>query len=118
MGDRLLSGRVDVNGAFEMKADRLSSESQYAKIVTLVKKAQEEKAHIQRLADRYAVLFTPLTLLMALIGYLITKDSTTILSVLVVATPCPLHSGYARCDHLRDQPGGRRGDHRERGRAD
>jgi heavy metal translocating P-type ATPase len=79
-----------VNGAIEMRADKLSGESQYAKIVSLVKRAQEEKAPIQRLADRYAVLFTPLTLLMGAIGYWITRDPTTVLSVFVVATPCPL----------------------------
>ena len=89
-GDRLLSGSIDVNGALEMRADQLSRESQYAKIVKLVEKAQEEKAPIQRLADRYAVIFTPVTLIMAGIGFLITRDMTTILSVLVVATPCPL----------------------------
>ncbi len=88
--DKLLSGSVDVNGAIEMRADRLSSESQYAKIVALVESAQQQKAPIQRLADRYAIFFTPLTLLMAAIGYLLTRDATTVLSVLVVATPCPL----------------------------
>jgi len=89
-GAFILSGSVDVTGAFEMQAKKLSKDSQYAKIVTLVRKAQEEKAPIQRLADQYAIYFTPLTLLMALIGYLITRDAHTILSVLVVATPCPL----------------------------
>lgn len=89
-GDRLLSGSVDTNGAIEMRADRISRESQYAKIVALVQKAQEEKAPIQRLADRYAIFFTPLTLCMAILGFWITRDPTTILSVLVVATPCPL----------------------------
>ncbi len=89
-GDKVLSGCIDVNGAFEMRAERVSAESQYAKIVQLVKRAQEEKAPIQRLADRYAIYFTPLTLLMSVIGYFITKDPHTILSVLVVATPCPL----------------------------
>lgn len=89
-GDRVLSGAIDVDGAFEMRADKKSEESQYAKIVALVEKAQEQKAPIQRLADRYAVLFTPLTLLMCGIGFWITRDATTILAVLVVATPCPL----------------------------
>lgn len=89
-GAKLLSGSVDINGAIEMRADKLSSESQYAKIVALVETAQQEKAPIQRLADRYAVFFTPLTLLMAGLGYFLTQDATTILSVLVVATPCPL----------------------------
>lgn len=89
-GDQLLSGSVNVNGALVMRADRVSQESQYAKIVRLVKKAQEEKAPIQRLADRYAIFFTPLALLMALVGFLVTGEPTTALAVLVVATPCPL----------------------------
>ena len=89
-GSKLLSGSVNVSGIIEMQADRISKESQYAKIVMLVKKAQEEKAPIQRLADRYAIIFTPLTLIMSALGYLLTHDPTTILAVLVVATPCPL----------------------------
>lgn len=89
-GDRVFSGSVDVNGAFEMRADKISQESQYQKIVELVRKAQTEKAPIQRLADRYAIFFTPLTLVMSGLGFLITRDPITILAVLVVATPCPL----------------------------
>lgn len=90
VGDKVYSGTVDINGSFEMRADKISKESQYAKIIELVKKAQMEKSPIQRLADRYAVLFTPLTLVMAALGYFYTKDPTAILAVLVVATPCPL----------------------------
>ena len=90
VGGAVLSGSIDVNGVFEMRADKVSEESQYARMVKLVKRAQEEKAPIQRLADRYALFFTPLTLLMCAIGYWITRDPTTILAVLVVATPCPL----------------------------
>ncbi len=89
-GDTLLSGSVAVDGAIEMRADRLSRDSQYAKIVTLVKTAQEEKAPIQRLADRYAIFFTPLALAMSALGFLITGSAETVLAVLVVATPCPL----------------------------
>jgi heavy metal translocating P-type ATPase len=89
-GDAVFSGTIDLNGAFEMRADKLSKESQYQKIVEMVKKAQLEKAPLQRLADKYAIFFTPLTLIMSLLGFLLTKDTTTILAVLVVATPCPL----------------------------
>ncbi len=90
IGARLLSGSIAVNGALEMRADKTSQESQYAKIVELVRTAQADKAPIQRLADRYAVFFTPLALLISILGWLITKDATTFLAVLVVATPCPL----------------------------
>lgn len=89
-GSGVLSGSLDISGAFEMRADKISEESQYAKIVQLVRKAREEKAPIERLADRYAIYFTPLTIGVSLLGYWITKEPTTILAVLVVATPCPL----------------------------
>jgi heavy metal translocating P-type ATPase len=89
-GDLLLSGSVNVGNAFEMQAEKRSDESQYAKIVQLVRDAQNEKPAIQRLADRYAVWFTPVTLLACGVGWIITGDPRTILAVLVVATPCPL----------------------------
>ncbi len=89
-GESLMSGSVNTGGAIEMKATRASGESQYSKIVRLVEEAQKEKPHIERLADRYAVWFTPLTLAVATIGVFVTSDLHTLLSVLVVATPCPL----------------------------
>ena len=90
VGDNVLSGSVSVNGMMEMRAEKISSESEYAKIVELVKRAQEEKPPIQRLADRYAVYFTPITIAVSILGFLITMNYVTILAVLVVATPCPL----------------------------
>ena len=90
LGDALLSGSVNTGGAFEMRADKVSADSQYSKIVYLVRQAQEERPPLQRLADRYAVWFTPLTLVMCGIGWWITGEARTVLSVLVVATPCPL----------------------------
>ena len=89
-GDKVLSGSVNLNGGLEMRADKPSSESEYAKIVQLVKRAQEEKPPIQRLADHYAVYFTPITLAVSAMGFLITLNPVTVLAVLVVATPCPL----------------------------
>ncbi|MEO8391643.1 MAG: heavy metal translocating P-type ATPase [Chloroflexota bacterium] len=89
-GDGLLSGSVNGGNAFEMRAAKIAADSKYAQIVQLVQAAQQEKPPLQRLADRYAVWFTPVTLIMCGVGWLITGDSTTILAVLVVATPCPL----------------------------
>lgn len=89
-GDSLMSGSVNGNTMFEMRATAVSEESQYARIVALVRKAQGDRAPIVRLADRFAVWFTPLTLLMCGFGWWYTGDAKTILAVLVVATPCPL----------------------------
>ena len=89
-GDKLLSGSVNVSGTFEMIADKISKESEYERIVQIVKEAQSKKPGIQRLADKYAIYFTPLTIVLSVFGYLLTGKIVTLLSVLVVATPCPL----------------------------
>ena len=89
-GDQVFSGTINIGDAFDIKAARKSDESQYSKIVKLVKKAQEEKAPIQRLADKYAVWFTPITIAACATGWIVTGNFETILSVLVVATPCSL----------------------------
>lgn len=89
-GAALLSGSVNVGQAFEMRAEKVSEDSQYSKIVELVRRAEAEKPPIQRLADRYAVWFTPITLGVAGFSWLITGTYDAVLAVLVVATPCPL----------------------------
>jgi heavy metal translocating P-type ATPase len=89
-GTRLLSGSLNLDGSLTVRALAPASESQYARIVELVRTAQASKAPLQRLADRYAVWFTPLTLLVCLVTWLATHDALRVLSVLVVATPCPL----------------------------
>ncbi len=90
IGAALLSGSVNAGGVLELRATHASIDSKYSQIVRLVQKAQQEKPPLQRLADRYAVWFTPVTLLTAGLGWLITGRFETVLSVLVVATPCPL----------------------------
>ena len=89
-GTRLLSGSINGQSRLELRATARASESQYARIVELVRSAQSSKAPLQRLADRYAVWFTPLTLLVCVATYLVSHDWTRVLAVLVVATPCPL----------------------------
>jgi heavy metal translocating P-type ATPase len=89
-GVRLMSGSV--NGASPLTITALAEarESQYARIVDLVRHAQASKAPFQRLADRYAIWFTPVTILVCIGAYAISLEWTRVLAVLVVATPCPL----------------------------
>lgn len=89
-GDELLSGSISKDGALQVRAIRTSKNSQYEQIVQLVQSAQEQKAPVARLADRYAVIFTPATLVMCGVAYLITREPSAVVAVLVVATPCPL----------------------------
>jgi heavy metal translocating P-type ATPase len=89
-GTPLLSGSANLEGPLTVRATAPARESQYAGIVELVRSAQASKAPLQRLADRYAVWFTPLTLLVCLLAWLVSRDMGRVLAVLVVATPCPL----------------------------
>jgi heavy metal translocating P-type ATPase len=89
-GAGVLSGSLNLDGPLTIRATAPASESQYARIVELVRTAQQSKSPLQRLADRYAVWFTPFTLLVCAAAYLLTEDSVRVLAVLVVATPCPL----------------------------
>jgi heavy metal translocating P-type ATPase len=89
-GTRLLSGMLNRDGALVVRATAVARESQYARIVELVRSAEATKAPLQRLADRYAVWFTPVTLLVCIASWILSGDATRALAVLVVATPCPL----------------------------
>jgi heavy metal translocating P-type ATPase len=89
-GVKLMSGSLNLESAITVRATALAGESQYARIVELVRSAQASKAPLQRLADRYAVWFTPITLLVCALAYLAGGDWDRVLAVLVVATPCPL----------------------------
>jgi heavy metal translocating P-type ATPase len=90
VGVHLLSGSLNLDSPLTVRATAPARESQYARIVELVRTAQASKSPLQRLADRYAVWFTPLTLLVCLAVYLLSRDPVRVLAVLVVATPCPL----------------------------
>ena len=89
-GARVMSGMLNGSGAFVMRATALASQSQYARIVDLVRSAEASKSPLQRLADRYAGWFTPATLVVCAVTWMATGDATRVLAVLVVATPCPL----------------------------
>jgi heavy metal translocating P-type ATPase len=89
-GDEIRSGTANAGEPFELRASRLASESAYAGIVRLVRAAEEQQAPMVRLADRYAALFLPVTLIVAGLAWAVSGDPVRALSVLVVATPCPL----------------------------
>jgi len=89
-GTRVMSGMLNGSGAVVLVATSPASESQYARIVELVRSAEASKSPLQRLADRYAGWFTPATLLVCAVAYLASGDVARVLAVLVVATPCPL----------------------------
>jgi heavy metal translocating P-type ATPase len=89
-GEGARSGAVNAGETFEMRAVATAGESTYAGIVRLVTAAQTAKSPFIRLADRYALLLLPVTLVIAGVAWLVSGDPIRGLAVLVAATPCPL----------------------------
>lgn len=89
-GTLIPSGAVNAGGPFDLRAVTAAEGSTYAGIVRLVREAQTSKAPFVRLADRFALIFLPLTLVVAAGAWIASGDPVRALAVLVVATPCPL----------------------------
>ncbi|GAA1185452.1 heavy metal translocating P-type ATPase [Ornithinimicrobium humiphilum] len=89
-GENVLSGAVNGARAVRMIATARSADSQYQHILRLVARAEEDKAPTVRLADRFAVPFTVVSLLVAGIAWWASGDPVRFAEVLVLATPCPL----------------------------
>ena len=89
-GELARSGSLNAGDTFEIRASALASESTYAGIVRMVSAAQTAKSPFIRMADRYALLLLPITLLLAGGAWFYSNDPIRGLAVLVVATPCPL----------------------------
>ena len=89
-GQDVRSGVVNAGGPVELIATTSATESTYAGIVRLVEEAQATSAPFIRTADRFAVLFVPLTLALAGVAWALAGDPVRAVAVLVVATPCPL----------------------------
>ena len=89
-GDSVLSGSTNAGDAFDLTATHPAAQSTYAGVIRLVEAAQRSRAPMSRLADRYAIVFLAVTVVMAGAAWLMTGDSVRAVAVLVVATPCPL----------------------------
>jgi len=89
-GDQIRSGIVNMGDVMIVEVTKPDNESTYRKIIDMVAAAQQERAPLIRLADRYSTIFTIITFVIASFAYFISHDIGRVLAVLVVATPCPL----------------------------
>ena len=107
-GDEVRSGVVNAGSPIDLIATSVAAESTYAGVVRLVEQAQASSAPFVRAADRFAIIFVPLTLVLAGVAWAISGDPVRAVAVLVVATPCPLllaapiaiMSGLSRAAHI------------------
>ena len=90
IGQDVMSGSTNAGDAFDLRVTRRAADSTYAGIVRLVEAAQQSKAPMARMADRYALVFLFVTVALAVAAWWFTGDPIRAVAVLVIATPCPL----------------------------
>ncbi|RHW52621.1 heavy metal translocating P-type ATPase [Lactobacillus bombicola] len=90
IGDELMSGSINGNTAVEMVVTKKASDSEYQTIVSLVKTSQSQPAKFVKMADRYAVPFTIISLVIGIAAWIHSGNPVNFAEVMVVASPCPL----------------------------
>ncbi len=93
VGSEVFAGSINQVGAVELRAERVGAESSYGRIVEAVRQAQESEPPVQRLADRLASWLIYLALGGAVITYLVTRDITSTIAVVVGAGACGVVAG-------------------------
>ncbi|MCW5952679.1 MAG: cadmium-translocating P-type ATPase [Propionibacteriaceae bacterium] len=92
-GASAFAGSVNGTGALVIRTGQVGETSSYGQIVAAVRAAQESEAPVQRLADKVAGWLVYLALGGALVTYLVTRDLTATISVVIVAGACGVAAG-------------------------
>jgi len=97
-GSQVIGASVNHNGRLIVRATRIGSDTELARITAMVISAQGTKAPIQRLADRISAVFVPIVTVLSIgtfaawyySGYSLTQSISVAITVLVIACPCAL----------------------------
>jgi heavy metal translocating P-type ATPase len=87
-GNEVFGGTLNESGRLEICTTKIGADTTLAKIVHLVEEAQEAKAPIQGIADRFTTWFLPSVLVLAVIGYFTSGEVKVAIAILLVACPC------------------------------
>jgi Cu+-exporting ATPase len=98
VGDRVLAGSLNYDGAVVCQAESLGEDTVLAQITRMVEQAQSSRAPTERLADRASAIFVPIVMVLASITFVVwiaTTHSVSLalastVSVLVIACPCAM----------------------------
>ena len=93
IGSAVLSGAVNGEGLLVVRAEKLASDSRYTRIMEVMKDAEERRPRLRRLGDRIGGIYTVVIFIVAIAAWFVTGLPERFLSILVVATPCPLIIG-------------------------
>ena len=89
-GSTVISGAINGESALTIRTSQRAADSRYAKIMGVMRQSEAARPKLRRLGDQLGALYTPVALTIALLAWAISGESIRFLSVLVIATPCPL----------------------------
>ena len=92
-GSMVISGAINGQSVLTIRATQRAADSRYARIMEVMRESESRRPQLRRLGDQLGAIYTPVALAVATIAWLMSGDSTRFLSVLVIATPCPLLLG-------------------------
>ncbi len=89
-GATVISGAVNGEQAITIRSTRLPEDSRYARIMRVMREAEQRRPSLRRIADRLGGWYTPASVAVGIIGWAGSGDPDRFLAVMVIATPCPL----------------------------
>ncbi len=89
-GSEVYSGAINGEAAIVIRATKAPKDSRYAKIMEIMRAAEEKRPRLRRLADQLGGFYTPIALAIAAAAWSLSGQPERFLAVVVVATPCPL----------------------------
>jgi heavy metal translocating P-type ATPase len=89
-GAQVLSGALNGESLLTIRAEKLPTDSRYARIMRVMEETQQHRPRLRRLGDTLGAWYTPLALGIAILAWILSGQVQRFLAVLVVATPCPL----------------------------
>ena len=92
-GSAVFAGTINQSGALEIRTERIGRDTSYGKIIDLVEGAERSRAPVQRLADQIAGYLVYFTFGAALLTFIITRDTRSTISVIIVAGACGIAAG-------------------------
>ncbi|MHB8636217.1 MAG: heavy metal translocating P-type ATPase [Fimbriimonadaceae bacterium] len=90
LGSAVISGAINGDTALTIRATKRPQDSRYSKIMEVMRESETKRPQLRRLGDRLGAIYTPVAVTVALVAWGLSGEPNRFLSVLVIATPCPL----------------------------
>jgi len=89
-GSMVISGAINGETLLTIRAEKLAEDSRYARIMKVMQQTEQQRPQLRRLGDQLGAWYTPLALGIAIVAAVASGHAARFLSVVVIATPCPL----------------------------